>query len=105
MYIKLLRLGRVKPRRQTTLAQYNIYDARTYLSRLVDRVIDGEEIVIARANRPVAKLVPYEGFELTQPAVLRAKILVEEVPPPWAFADARAASTNGSTPDPADRRG
>ena len=71
------------------LAQYNLADARTYLSRLVDRVMDGEEIVIARAGRPVAKLVAYEGFEATQPAVLRAKVLLE--PPDFAPADGPAA--------------
>jgi len=36
----------------------NIHDAKTHLSRLVERVEAGEEIVIARAGRPVARLVP-----------------------------------------------
>jgi len=36
----------------------NIYDAKTNLSRLIDRGAAGEEIVIARAGKPVAKLVP-----------------------------------------------
>jgi len=36
----------------------NIYDAKTHLSKLLDRVERGEEIVIARAGRPIAKLVP-----------------------------------------------
>lgn len=36
----------------------NIYDAKTRLSELVDRAADGEEIVIAKAGRPVARLVP-----------------------------------------------
>lgn len=36
----------------------NIHEAKTHLSRLIDRVEQGEEIVIARAGRPVAKLVP-----------------------------------------------
>ena len=79
MYINLLRLGLLRRTRQTRLAQYNVQDARMYLSRLIDRVIDGEEIVIARAYRPVVKLVPYEGRELTQPAVLRARVIVDEV--------------------------
>ena len=39
-------------------AQFNIHDAKTHLSRLVDRVEHGEEIVISRAGTPVAKLVP-----------------------------------------------
>ena len=36
----------------------NIYDARTRLSQLVDRAAAGEEIVIAKAGRPTARLVP-----------------------------------------------
>ena len=36
----------------------NVYEAKTQLSRLLDRVEGGEEIVIARAGRPVARLVP-----------------------------------------------
>jgi prevent-host-death family protein len=32
----------------------NIHDAKTHLSRLIERVETGEEIVIARAGRPVA---------------------------------------------------
>ena len=39
-------------------AQYNIHEAKTHLSRLVERVEHGEEIVISRAGTPVAKLVP-----------------------------------------------
>ena len=39
----------------------NIYEAKTQLSRLVDQVEAGEEIVIARAGRPVARLVPYRA--------------------------------------------
>jgi prevent-host-death family protein len=42
-------------------SQINIYDAKTQLSRLVDRAAAGEEIVIARAGRPLAKLVPLTG--------------------------------------------
>ncbi|MGI9050002.1 MAG: type II toxin-antitoxin system Phd/YefM family antitoxin [Rubrobacteraceae bacterium] len=36
----------------------NIHEAKTHLSRLLERVDEGEEIVIARAGRPVARLVP-----------------------------------------------
>ncbi len=39
--------------------QVNVYDAKTQLSRLLDRVVGGEDVVIARAGRPVARLVPY----------------------------------------------
>jgi prevent-host-death family protein len=37
----------------------NLYEAKTKLSELVDRAAAGEEIVIARHGRPVARLVAY----------------------------------------------
>ena len=39
-------------------AQFNIHDAKTNLSRIIERVERGEEIVISRAGNPVAKVVP-----------------------------------------------
>ena len=50
--------GDAKPRH---LAEYNTRDARDLFSHLLRRVRQGEEIVIAHAGHPVAKLVPYEG--------------------------------------------
>lgn len=38
----------------------NVHDAKTHLSRLLDRAAAGEEIVIGRAGKPVARLVPLE---------------------------------------------
>lgn len=38
----------------------NIHEAKTHLSRLVDEVAQGAEIIIARAGRPVARLVPLQ---------------------------------------------
>ncbi len=40
---------------------YNMHDAKTQLSRLAERAANGEEIVIARAGRPLAKLVPLDA--------------------------------------------
>ena len=37
----------------------NVHEAKTHFSRLLERVNRGEEIVIAKAGRPVARLVPY----------------------------------------------
>ncbi len=39
-------------------ATVNIHEAKTNLSRLLRRVSAGEEIVIAKAGRPIARLVP-----------------------------------------------
>lgn len=40
------------------MKQVNIHQAKTELSKLVERVEAGEEVLIARAGKPVAKLVP-----------------------------------------------
>ena len=37
----------------------NIHEAKTHLSRLLSRIERGEEIVIARAGRPIARLLPF----------------------------------------------
>jgi prevent-host-death family protein len=42
-------------------AQFNIHDAKTNLSRIIERVEHGEEIIISRAGRPVAKVIPLAG--------------------------------------------
>jgi prevent-host-death family protein len=41
----------------------NIHQAKTELSRLIERAEAGEEVVIARAGKPVAKLVAYHDSE------------------------------------------
>jgi prevent-host-death family protein len=38
----------------------NIHEAKTRFSKFIERVLSGEEITIARARRPVARLVPVE---------------------------------------------
>jgi len=38
--------------------QFNIHEAQASLSRIITRVEQGEEIIISRAGKPVAKLVP-----------------------------------------------
>lgn len=43
------------------MTEVNIHEAKTHLSQLLRRVSAGEEIVIARAGKPVARLVPAEA--------------------------------------------
>lgn len=40
--------------------QVNLHDAKTHLSRYVNRALDGEEVVIARAGKALVRLVPVE---------------------------------------------
>ena len=39
----------------------NVHEAKTHFSRLLDRAHAGEEIIVAKAGKPFAKLVPLEG--------------------------------------------
>jgi prevent-host-death family protein len=52
----------------------NIHDAKTHLSRLVERVEAGEEVTIARAGRPVARLVPLGAARPRVLGALRGRI-------------------------------
>jgi prevent-host-death family protein len=40
------------------VSEVNVHEAKTHLSRLLHRVAAGEEIVISRAGKPVARLIP-----------------------------------------------
>ena len=52
----------------------NIHAAKTHLSRLVERVEGGETILIARAGKPVAKLVPLEPEATDRTAMAARRI-------------------------------
>ena len=55
----------------------NIHDAKTHLSRLVDRAAAGEEVVIARAGHPLVRMVPYvERSEPRVPGTMSGRITI-----------------------------
>jgi prevent-host-death family protein len=47
--------------------QVNLYEAKTQLSSLVERAAKGEEIVIAKAGKPLARLMPLAAPEKVEP--------------------------------------
>jgi prevent-host-death family protein len=47
--------------------EVNIHEAKTHLSRLLQRVAAGEEVTIARAGTPVARLVAVENNKTARP--------------------------------------
>lgn len=62
-------------------AQFNIHEAKTNLSRLVDRAEHGEEIIISRAGTPVARIIPYtREVRRTARGSLRGELVL---PPDW----------------------
>jgi prevent-host-death family protein len=57
----------------------NIYQAKTHLSHLLQRVAAGEEITIAKAGVPVARLVPIEPkMAKRQPGIDRGRIWISD---------------------------
>lgn len=58
--------------------QINIHRAKTQFSRLVERVAAGEEIVIAKSGKPIARLVPYVTKSVARrPGAMRGKIRIK----------------------------
>ena len=55
------------------MAQVNVHYAKTHLSKLLERVERGEEIVIARAGVPVARLLPAPPPVVRKPGFLKGK--------------------------------
>lgn len=61
--------------------QFNIHDAKTNLSRIIERVERGEEIIISRAGSPVAKVIPIANrVQRTGRGSLRGKLVLA---PDW----------------------
>ncbi len=59
--------------------QVNIHEAKTQFSRLLTRVEGGEEVIIAKAGKPVAKLVPISTLPSQRlPGTAKGKILVHD---------------------------
>jgi prevent-host-death family protein len=59
------------------MAVVNIHEAKTHLSRLVDEVSAGKELVIAKAGKPLARLVPIKPPKpVRKPGFLKGKIRI-----------------------------
>jgi len=53
----------------------SIHEAKTHLSKLVQRAVDGEEIIIGKAGKAMVKLIPYDVCEEhRQPGQWRGKV-------------------------------
>ena len=56
----------------------NLYEAKTQLSTLVDAAAAGQEIIIAKNGKPMAKLVPFRGKVKRKPGRLKGKIWMSD---------------------------
>lgn len=57
----------------------NIHEAKTHLSRLIESVIAGEEVIIAKAGKPVVKIIPYEvNQQPRQPGGWEGKVTMSD---------------------------
>ncbi len=62
----------------------NIHEAKTHLSRLVQRAHDGEEIILAKAGKPYARLVPLKHKKERVPGMVKGRVteaFFEPLPP------------------------
>ncbi|MEE1809708.1 type II toxin-antitoxin system Phd/YefM family antitoxin [Streptomyces sp. BE133] len=59
--------------------QYNVHEAKTHLSRILEQVATGEEVVISKAGVPVAKVVPLRArVKRTGRGSLQGQIHIKE---------------------------
>ena len=56
---------------------FNVHDAKTHFSKLLERVLSGEEVVIAKAGKPVARLMPYEASDIAPRQPGKDKVVIQ----------------------------
>lgn len=56
----------------------NIHEAKTHLSRLVEDAAAGEEIILAKAGRPLARLVPLGMGKAVQFGLLKSTLVIPD---------------------------
>lgn len=55
----------------------NIHEAKTHLSKLLQRVMNGEQIIIAKSGQPIAVLIPYNKLpEDRVPGIDAGKVVI-----------------------------
>ena len=61
------------------MTEVNVHEAQTHLSRLLTRVAAGEEIIISKAGKPVARLVPFQRLRKKRvPGLDRGKACIAD---------------------------
>lgn len=52
----------------------NVHEAKTHLSRLLERVRGGEEFVIAKSGKPCARLIPLADKKPREPGIVKGSV-------------------------------
>jgi prevent-host-death family protein len=60
-------LAKKKTKEAVMATVYKVHEAKTHLSRLLEQMEAGEEVVIARGSAPVARLVPHDAVIQPKP--------------------------------------
>jgi len=60
------------------MTTFNIHEAKTHFSKLLERVQNGEEVVIAKAGKPVARIIPFftEDIAPRAPGIDKGKVVM-----------------------------
>ena len=59
--------------------QENIHMAKTHFSKLLEKALSGNEVIIAKAGKPIAKIVPIrDSSEIRKPGLGKGKIIEHE---------------------------
>lgn len=57
----------------------NMYNAKTHLSRLVEKALEGEDVILAKAGKPLVRLIPYVDIpEPIHPGLLKGKVKISD---------------------------
>ena len=61
------------------MAVYNIHEAKTHFSKLLQRVLNGEEIVIAKSGNPIARILPLADNDTSPriPGIDKGKLFIK----------------------------
>ena len=57
---------------------FNVHEAKTHFSKLLERVLNGEEVIIAKSGKPVARILPLTSNTAPRkPGVDKGKIIIQ----------------------------
>ena len=60
------------------MTSVSVHEAKTHLSRLIEKALGGEEIVITRNREPVVRLAPVAGKRVRRPGRLKGLVHLDD---------------------------